>query len=351
MTLAGVVGPTLLTAAIFTMAKLGGYVNVSWLAIVALSIPAMATDVAFSVGTQKISRIGGRPNERKTQGSMLEGLGIGDDVAGLLIMTLVYTAFESYTLLFLWGGFMIFVYMIGERGTYTDRVQLVARLNAKGDYTEIGDQPVQYFMHIIRAEPVLLWWAFMALSTIAIVGMGVNPVLGGCLPIIFAPDRVKEQISAMVEPITVVVLFFFGLSAGLAVDFFDPASYTWITLCCFVGAHFGKLGSIFTAGVRARSKLPDESSYKQMPTWQIFHLATEAAETGTVSIIFVKEGLRMGWITPDVAAQAMLGFILTIPAGVIWTLIAVLLRKLGTRFGKKILDDDAEFERAVSGDD
>lgn len=88
-----------------------------------------------------------------------------------------------------------------------------------------------------------------------------------------------------------------------------------------------------------------------MPTWQIFHLATEAAETGTVSIIFVKEGLRMGWITPDVAAQAMLGFILTIPAGVIWTLIAVLLRKLGTRFGKKILDDDAEFERAVSGDD
>ncbi|MDA0208359.1 MAG: Na+/H+ antiporter NhaA, partial [bacterium] len=207
MTLAGVVGPTLLTAAIFTMAKLGGYVDVSWLAIVALSIPAMATDVAFSVGTQKISRTGGTPTERNTQGSMLEGLGIGDDVAGLLIMTLVYTTFESYTLLFLWGGLTILSYMIGERGTYTNRVQLVASLDEGGNYTKIKGQPVQYFMHIIRADSVLLWWAIMALSTIAIVGMGVNPVLGGCLLIIFAPDCVKEQISAMVEPITVVVLF------------------------------------------------------------------------------------------------------------------------------------------------
>ena len=81
--------------------------------------------------------------------------------------------------------------------------------------------------------------------------------------------------------------------------------------------------------------------FNNRPVGQVYGLALFGSCNGTVAIFFVAMALTKGFITTEVAAQATLGYFLTVPAVYLQTLVA------GKLFG--IIRDDPDFQPDPNG--
>lgn len=274
-----------------------------------IALGAAATDVAFSIGALNMAR-GTSETILRIVYAVLLLVGVGDDMAGVALAVAVYTN----VIVWEWAygaGFTIYgAFHIGERG-YEDDIS--ERLD---EYRNPIPGTLEMRRKHIENLSVPVWVGLSVLNSLTLWLAGVEWLLGGCLVLIFAPEKIKHQVGEWLKPWVAVLLFFFGLAAG-AIDLLDPTNWGWMTFATFVGGMFGKQIGIGGGALIGRywTKLRDpDSEFASMTLQEIYALAVFASVNGTVAIFFVTLGAQKGLIPPDHAAQGTLGYFLTVPA-------------------------------------
>jgi len=290
------------------MATLGGVIIPPILAYVLtgnvyIAAGAMATDVAFSLGAMKVITKGSE-GILVLLGISLMILAVGDDMGGVGALAGIYA-----TPVYSWLGVevivLLFAYFCGERGVITFRHR---KVDEKGN--PLGG--VERRQWLIEISSPAFWIILSVVNSLVLKMAGVEWILGGCLVFIFAPHGVKETLIHMIKPLIPIVLFVFGVVNG-AIDILDPNAWTWLTFGCFFGGMFGKQIGIFFGGLLGR-RLSRGTKFGNVPTPQIYALALWGSCNGTVAIFFVAMAFKAGFIDPTQAAQATLGYFLTVPA-------------------------------------
>lgn len=295
-----------------------------------VAIGACATDVAFSLGAAKLVSKG-EPKVFALLVSALLILAVGDDLAGVVVLAGLYAS--GIVMGWLLAGLvnLSFAYFAGERGVITL-------------YYELGDDGLRRKIDfLIQIKSVSFWLIFSLINSAILFFAGVEWLLGACLVFIFAPAEVKHKLAFYLQPLIPIILLFFGLVNG-AINVLDPQVWGLITLGAFVGGMGGKQLGIFFGGILGRSWARSGNSddvYAHTPLSQIYALALFASCNGTVAIFFVAMGAAKGFIDPGTAAQATLGFFLTVPAVYLITLV---LKTIG------ILKDDPNFQAPTTAE-
>lgn len=283
-----------------------------------IALGASATDVAFSVSAGGILATS---SELVLLMKSLMMLAVGDDLGGVAVMALVY----AHSPALVWLAFLLIVIgfsiISGQKGWIPITLR---KQRPNGNYKYwTGDLD-------IRVKSITFWVLLALANTYVCYMAGVEWVLGGCLVLIFATETATDQIAHRLAPYVPLVLIIFGFVSG-AINLLNPENWGPITWGCLVGGMGGKHLGIFGGGLIgrwwARKKQTDKPNpYARIPMAQIFGLAMLAAVNGTVAIFFVQTALANGRITEVAAAQAILGFFLTVPAVYVETLI---MKKLG----------------------
>lgn len=309
-TLGGMAAPPLLTYA------LTGNVYIA--------IGAAATDVAFSVGASKILTKGDSTVLTLMVTALLI-LAVGDDLGGIGIMAGMYASNISQGWLMTEVVVLGFTYFCGERGVVDFKVQEAGKPDS-----------LKHYQWVVEIRSVAFWWGLAALNTFVLYLAGVEWILGGCLAFLMAPPSVQHSVERTLKPIVPLVLLVFGTVNG-AIDLLAPASWGALTAGCFFGGMLGKQLGIFGGGMLGRlwCRKDEGVKYARIPTNQVYAMAMLGSCNGTVAIFFVAMALSKGKITDIEAAQATLGFFLTVPAVY---LQAMIVRSLG------IVRDIPEFQ-------
>lgn len=288
-----------------------------------IAIGACATDVAFSLGAAKVVSKGDSKIYALLVSALLI-LAVGDDLGGVVVLAGLYASGIAMSWLVSGLISMVIGYFTGERGVITI-------------FYELDDDGVRRKIDfLIQVKSVVYWIIFGIINTAILYFAGVEWLLGGCLVYIFAPPEVKHRLEHVLAPFIPLILMFFGMVNG-AIDVLDPKVWGIITLGSFVGGMGGKQLGIFFGGLagRAWARKGEGDVYANIPTSQIYGLSLFASCNGTVAIFFVAMGAAKGFIGSEAAAQATLGFFLTVPAVYLITFILV---------GMGILKDDPNFQ-------
>jgi Na+/H+ antiporter NhaA len=269
-----------------------------------IAIGAAATDVAFSVGASKLFTRG-QSHVLTLLVTALLILAVGDDLGGIGIMAGMYAEDVNQMWLLIEVGVLAFTYFCGERGVIDFKVQ------------EAG-QPdtVKHYQWVVEIQSVFFWWFLAAINTLVLYLAGVEWILGGCLAFVMAPPKVQHKIEYVLKPLIPLVLLVFGTVNG-AIDLLNIESWGAITAGCFFGGMFGKQIGIVGGGLIGRSwcrRSDKKEKYANIPTGQIYGLGVLGSCNGTVAIFFVAMALSKGYISEADAAQATLGYFLTVPA-------------------------------------
>jgi len=306
-TLGGVLVPMLFTTSLVYV--IGGVTAVS-IALYA-SAGAMATDVPMALGSAKSV-------EKVIAPTMLTALmilAVGDDVIAVVAMTGMFAeslyqfdalAWEALILLICW--------LIGKRGDIT-----VKKMD--------GDEVVRKEIYDITCESRILWVVIVVLNTYFLGRNGIEPILGGCLPMIFAPSSVKHWVEEKTEAISLWMLALFAMVAG-AVDIMSADAWGVFTLLALVGGFFGKVLGIFAGGYIGRRQADPNGEYgvKQFHWTSLLAMGIAGGCNGTVAIIFVSVAESKGLIPSDMAGQMKLGFLLTVPLSYVCNIILARLK-------------------------
>ena len=268
-----------------------------------IAIGAAATDVAFSVGASKMLTKG----DAKVLSLMVTALlilAVGDDLGGIVIMAGMYTSDVSQGWLMTEVFVLAFTYFCGERGVVDFTVQESGKPDTK-----------RHYQWVVEIRSVCFWWLLAAANTYVLYMAGVEWILGGCLAFLMAPPSVQHRIEHVLKPVIPLVLFVFGMVNG-AIDVLAPASWGLMTAGCLFGGMLGKQLGIFGGGTLGRHWCRNDQGvkYAAIPTRQIYSMAMLGSCNGTVAIFFVAMALAKGKITEVEAAQATLGYFLTVPA-------------------------------------
>ncbi len=290
-----------------------------------LAIGAAATDVAFSLGASKLYTRGERTILSLLVTALLI-LAVGDDLGGIIIMGAMYAENVKGEWLAVEAILLVFTYFCGERGVVDFKVQEKEK-----------PETLRHLQWVVEIKAPSFWLILALLNTFVLALAGVHWVLGGCLALIMAPPSVNTAFARVLKPLIPLVLLVFGAVNG-AIDLLAPGSWGPLTWGCFVGGMLGKQIGVFSGGMLGRwwsrqSDNPD--AYARMPLGQVYGLAVFASVNGTVAIFFVATALSKGYVTPEQAAQATLGYFMTVPAVY---LLALLLKPLG------IIKDDLAFQ-------
>lgn len=288
-----------------------------------IAIGAAATDVAFSVGASKVLTGGRRVLVLMTTALLI--LAVGDDLGGIAIMAGMYATGIDQFWLFAEVLVLAFTFFCGERGVVDFKVQESGKPDT-----------LRHYQWVVEIRSPLFWWGLAVVNTVVLYMAGVEWILGGCLAFVMAPPSVQHRIERVLKPIIPIVLLVFGTVNG-AIDLLAPASWGWITAGCFLGGMFGKQIGVMTGGLigRAWCRRSGDEVYGRMPLPQVYALAVLASVNGTVAIFFVAMAFTKGYITPEQAAQATLGYFLTVPAVYMQ---AIVLKTIG------IVKDVPEFQ-------
>jgi len=276
-----------------------------------VALGAAATDVAFSLGAAKlITRGDARVLKLLVVALLL--LAIGDDLGGIALMAAVYAASVSVAWLFVELGVFIFTYFCGEKGVIDVKFQ------------EKGKPDTLKHIEIdVEAKSPSLWVALAFANTVVLAMAGIEWVLGPCLAFIMAPPSVNHRLGHLLKPFIPLVLLVFGTVNG-AIDILNSDMWGLLTAGCFFGGMLGKQIGVFSGGLIGRKiceKSDPDDQYAKMPLSQLYGLALFASVNGTVAIYFVTTAFKNGKIDDLQAAQATLGYFLTVPAVYVQTLI------------------------------
>jgi len=288
------------------MATLGGVIVPPLIAYVLthnwyIAAGAMATDVAFSLGAMKVITKG-KAGVFALLGISLMILAVGDDMGGVAALAGIY-AKPNMAWLTVEVLVLLIAFFAGERGVMNFRWRSVDDEGKPGKTNRI--------QWVIEINSPVFWVILGILNSFVLKFAGVEWILGGCLVFIFAPHNVKHKLIHLVEPVVPIVLFFFGMVNG-AIDILDGGAWTWLTFGCVAGGMFGKQIGIFGGGLIGRW-LSRGTKFGNVPTSQIYALALWGSCNGTVAIFFVAMAAKAGVITTEMAAQATLGYFLTVP--------------------------------------
>ena len=295
-TLGGVLVPMFLTT---TLVSLVGGIGLA-VALYA-SAGAMATDVPMALGSA-------RGVKHAVVPAMLVSLmilAVGDDLIGVIAMTGLFAEnMNQFYALLGEAVILLFCWFVGKEGhiskKYFDPGSRVLLKEEIVDYTIIS--------------PVF-WWVMALLNTVYLGFVEIEPILGGCLPLIFAPSAVKHAVAEKTKSIALWLLILFALVAG-AVDVLSPQAWGIFTFLAFIGGFFGKFFGIFFGGLIGRRFADSDGEYgvNNFSIHSIIGMAVAGACNGTVAIIFVSVAEAKGLIPHELAGQMKIGFLLTVPA-------------------------------------
>jgi len=299
-TLGGVILPMLLTTSLVFF--IGGTATFA-IALYA-SAGAMATDVPMALGSA-------RSVEKSVVAVMamaLMILAVGDDLIGVVAMTGLFA--ENMTQFYALLGeavILLICWFVGKEG------HISKKLFNRETKELISEEIIDYTI----ISPVF-WWVMAILNTAYLGFVGIEPILGGCLPLIFAPTDVKHCVARQTEAIALWLLLPFAMVAG-AVDILSPQAWGIFTLLALLGGFLGKFFGIFLGGFCGRSKADLDGDYgvKNFTTKSLISMSVAGACNGTVAIIFVSVAQSKGLIPDDLAGQMKIGFLLTVPASYI----------------------------------
>lgn len=293
-TLGGVVVPMLFTTGL--VYGIGGTATFA-IALYA-SAGAMATDVPMALGSAR----GVNRSVVPVMFTALMILAVGDDLIGVMAMTGMFAESSSQFDALAWeAAILLGAWAVGKRGDIA-----VKEMN--------GDEEVGRKIFDITFESPVFWVVLAILNTYFLGRNGIEPILGGCLPMIFAPTAVKHLVAEKTEALALWLLLPFALVAG-AVDVLSPEAWGTFTLLALVGGFFGKFFGIFFGGLIGRRQADREGDYgvEKFSTKSLVGMAVAGACNGTVAIIFVSVAESKGLIPHDLAAQMKIGFLLTVP--------------------------------------
>lgn len=294
-TIGGVVVPMLFTTGL--VYGIGGTATFA-IALYA-SAGSMATDVPMALGSA-------RAVEKSVVTAMtmaLMILAVGDDLIGVISMTGMFAeGFDQFDALAIEAVILLIAWALGKRGDIA-----VKEMD--------GDEVVNRKIFDFTFESPVLWVSMAVLNTYFLGRNGIEPILGGCLPMIFAPSAVKHMIAEKTEALALWLLFPFALVAG-AVDVLSPEAWGIFTLLALFGGFFGKVLGIFFGGLIGRRYADYEGEYgiNNFTTQSLIAMAVAGACNGTVAIIFVSVAEAKGLIPHAMAGQMKIGFLLTVPA-------------------------------------
>jgi hypothetical protein len=266
-----------------------------------LSLGAMATDVAFSVGAAKIAKAG----NKKVLAAAFTGLiilAVGDDLGGVLAMAGVYSEAVYFVIIIA----ILLVIMLSW---------VIGVLEAVIEQAHEANVMVWKRSHQFLFSG-WFWIGLAVVSTILLAQAKVEWVLGACLVLIAAPMRIKKVVECTLKPIVPLALLLFGFVSG-SLDLLAEESWGWITAATFMGGMLGKIGGIFSfglVGMQLAKRWQPNSKYLSMSKRDLFAISHFASANGTVAIFFVVTALNKGVVTSVEAQQAILGYFLTVPA-------------------------------------
>ena len=193
-TLGGVFVPMFLTTSLVYF--IGGVTTLA-IALYA-SAGSMATDVPMALGSA-------RSVQKSVVAVMLTALmilAVGDDLIGVIAMTGLFAeGFDQFDALAIEAVILLGCWIVGKRGDVA-----VKEMD--------GDREVNRTIIDFTFESPVFWIALAVLNTYYLGRNGIEPILGGCLPLIFAPSAVKHLVAEKTESLALWLLLAFALVAG-----------------------------------------------------------------------------------------------------------------------------------------
>lgn len=293
-----------------TAALLLTFTGYAFAVVLATSAGAIATDVALSVGAmQRFQQSAKNSHWVELSAIALIILAIGDDLGGVIAMTFGFSSgLLSKWALFAEGMLCVVLWLIGNNARITFRV-----FNTEGINKKLSGEERDYHIITLIEHPAF-WFIAALFNTWFLALAGIEPILGGCLVMIFAPPAVKEKLEYMMLPWSLRGLVVFGIIAG-AVNLFNPEAWGIVTLLTFIGGCFGKQIGIFIGAYIGLRYTPKDDRYgiNHFNYCSAYAMALSGAINGTVAIVFVNVAYSAGYISELMAQQATLGYLLTIP--------------------------------------
>lgn len=274
------------------------------------SAGAMATDVPMALGSARAVRA----VSAIVMLGALKMLAVGDDVLAVTAMTGMFAESTTQFDALAWECVILLgCWMVGKRGDIQ-----INRMN--GDKAEL----VGIFDFTFKAPA--FWLSVAILNTYFLGRNGIEPILGGCLPLIFAPESVKHKVEEWTELPALWLLALFAVVAG-AVDILQPSSWGIFTTLAVIGGFGGKIFGIYFGGLIGRNYSTGDYSLENFSRTSLLGMAVAGACNGTVAIIFVSVAESKGLIPHDVAGQMKIGFLLTVPISYIVNIIIGMVAK------------------------
>ena len=292
-TIGGMLVPIVLTTTV--VYSMGG---LQIMTAVYASAGAMATDVPLAIGSARsVEKV-----VCASMGMALTIMAVGDDVGVLMAMTGLSASDITQVDAIMWEGLILLICgLIGRRGDMSYK-------EMDGD-TTISEKTID-----VTVKSPIIWITICVLNTYFLGRNGIEPILGGCLPMIFAPTDVKHLIAEKTEAIALWLLILFAMVAGSVNIFSDGAIgvYTWVACLC---GHYTKVIGIFSGGFIGRKRTAPEGEFgvEQFDNKSLLAMAIAGGCNGTVAIIIVDLFASRGLIPVDIAGQMKIGFLLTVP--------------------------------------
>jgi|GEM_PF-5823200 len=343
MIFAAILGGMIVPVAMTTL-LLMSFASLPFLPALAPAVGAMATDVPMGLGAFGLYRRVVRTAFIAVAGTALMMLAIGDDLAGVIGMLAAVPAFEGLGLKEMVAEMAVYAESHGSHGHDDHHSEETANGTFLmwaffGEaifltFLWFSGQGGKYstFVEGVRTRTVFqidgngFWMLMAVLNTAYLALCGIEPILGGCLVLIFAPKEVKDWVKNKFEGLSIWMLAFFALVAG-SVNIFTPEVLSWdfmsIALLVTAGGFGGKVIGITFFSLTAQKFMDPDDTYgrNNFPPRAILMYAIPAGCNGTVAIIFVSVLLKEGFMTDTMAAQAKIGYLLTVPVSYITVLI------------------------------
>lgn len=257
-TLGGVIVPIALTALLS-----GGNL---WVAM-----GGAATDVALSTTARQLTGVVGIHHP-------LLLLAVGDDVLGVILMTIAFGAHPRMLPLVLAIAIVVGMRWVGRKTSLSPLIE--------------------------RA----VWFAAAVVCSAALEVAGIEMLLGATFVLAIAPAHVRHDCRHQLRHIVPICLLLFGMQAG-AINLLSAESWGTVTIAALFGGFLGKIIGI-TAGGFLGKRISGEAGITNA---ELIGIAVCGAVNATVAIIFVSVAVasqKIGAVTGD---QAILGFLLTAP--------------------------------------
>ncbi|QFR38861.1 hypothetical protein A9Q91_01360 [Candidatus Gracilibacteria bacterium 28_42_T64] len=271
------------------------------------SAGSMATDVPMAIGSAKMAK-----NISTTvMISALTMLAVGDDLLGIISMIGLFSqGVEQIQTLSIPGLLVLMVaYFFGKFSPV-----IVTELKEEEEKDQKTYKIIGRKTYDVTIQSPTFWVTLCIFNTSLLGFNGIEPILGGCLPMIFAPDNVKQLVIEKTESLALWLLLPFALVAG-SINVLDPLSWGVFTTIALVGGFGGKLIGIYFGGLICQRYVDPNSDYgkNKLNKMSLLSMAIAGACNGTVAIIFVSVAQTNELIPLEIAAQMKIGFLLTVP--------------------------------------